>query len=120
MAKAAKQLEATAIQVAGQDWSIQRRSFDRGDVSCYGVTETMDHTVTIYEQPHTDHPATGDRESTLIHELMHVALKSTGLTALLKDEVEEAIVSGLEQALRPHIQLRPELLKVFLAVQVKP
>lgn len=45
-------------------------------------------------------------EQLLLHEMIHAVLDCSGLNDLLTTQVEEAIVSGLEQGLFQHLRLK--------------
>jgi hypothetical protein len=68
---------------------------DHDDTGIWGLTK-IERTLDAGEiQIHTGLSQT-QAEQTLFHELCHAALTITGLSELLGDEREEAVVSGLE------------------------
>ena len=105
------------LVIGGMKWELVRRTHARDDAHTFGETHMSHRTITVFEDIHQDHPASGDLESTLFHETIHAALKATGLCELLGKN-EEALVSGLENALWPIIQLRPSVRTAFKKVRV--
>lgn len=89
----------TEILIAGHRVSISYPNeipLEAGDeVSPYGDTTHDGRTIRISKSKHKN-----EREvfATLYHESMHAAFALTGLANLVKDEVEEAFVTGLENA----------------------
>jgi hypothetical protein len=64
--------------------------------------EWCPNTNTINIELSSDRPV----EQLLLHEIIHSILEYTGLTNLLDKNIEEAIVSGIEYNLIPHITFK--------------
>lgn len=92
------------LDVLGRTWSVSFAEMDEDDLACFGATTVEDHSIHLYRRPHRKHPARGPIEQTLLHEVIHAALCSGGLNALLPGGKEEAVVVALEHALWPLIQ----------------
>lgn len=45
-------------------------------------------------------------EATLFHEMMHAALFMSGLSQIVTEDMEEAIIRAIEHGLAPHIRLK--------------
>lgn len=68
--------------------------------SLAGETVALSHTVKISTTSYSN--STPDRvKSTILHELMHVAMAICGHSELLGEKKEEAVVYGLEAMLAP-------------------
>ena len=80
-----------SINICGKDYTLVQ-----GDIpGMYGLCEPSKALITVSEilAPAIEY------EHILLHEIMHAILHETGLTCLMKDRVEEAIVHGLSSNL---------------------
>ncbi len=94
-----------SVLVSGVRFSIAwEHTFD----DCvFGDTDVHDRKVRMGDRCKI--PA--ERASTLFHELMHCALGVAGFGEMLEEKLEEAIVTCLENALYPHLEMIVRLAK---------
>lgn len=71
----------------------------------YGESDAYDGTVLVARKIHTNEPAVW---STLLHELLHVALGVSGHSCQLAAGQEEGMVTGLENCLASILYLSPD------------
>lgn len=90
----------TTVEIMGHTWEVVYEEYSEEDMRTFGETDHYLRTITIYLRPHRDYPARGPLAQTLLHECMHAALNSSGVTHSISKE-EEAVVTALEHALWP-------------------
>ena len=88
-----------SVCVLGQDFSIEYKpKVVVGDNDeCYGLTHVKDFTIQISS---TENKTPEQMEATLLHEVIHAVLGVSGLTELIDDKTEEALVVSLENGLK--------------------
>ena len=79
------------LGICGKDYTLCRQDLP----GMYGLCEPSKALITISE---TLAPAI-EFEHILLHEIMHAILHETGLTCLMQERSEEAIVHGLSSSL---------------------
>lgn len=94
-----KEVLPTTITVLGHDFSVKWNHEFENDES-FGDTCYEDRAIRIGTKCDTAEK----RAATLLHEICHAAIGVTGLEHMLGDKLEEAVVSGLENALYPLLE----------------
>ena len=101
---AKKQMLPETIQILGKPFQIRyiANLKDKTDPEelLYGATHGREFQIDI----NSSYPIDIQRK-TLFHEAMHGALAVAGLTHLLDDKIEEAIISCFEHAFADHIDM---------------
>lgn len=92
------------LRVLWDWWTVRVSKVDIDDAECLGKTTPYDRTIDLYTNPHEERPARGPLQQTLLHEVLHAALATSAVSALLSDGQEEVLVTQLEVALWPLIQ----------------
>ena len=77
------------INILGQTWSIQYRPIEE-----LGICDNENKTLII--NPKQDKT---EQESTELHEALHAILCVSGVSSVLTDEIEEAVVTAIENGL---------------------
>jgi len=90
--------------IGGQEWAIKLEPFDIDDAECFGATDWINKTITIYEQTHKLCPKVNPIQ-TLFHECIHAALHTAGVRFLMEDTkgFEETVVTAIEHTIYPLI-----------------
>jgi hypothetical protein len=90
------------LTILGQRWTLTRTNYDPKDMECFGETDTILKNITLFEE--TIKKFGESEQSTLFHECMHACLSTSGLSALLNEKQEEALVIALENGLYPLVK----------------
>lgn len=86
---ARKKANTKQVMVAGKVYTIRRESLE----GAYGYCESGRQTILIADN--LEEVSNLSPEIVELHEILHAILFETGLSALVEDRVEEAIVTGL-------------------------
>jgi len=89
------------LPIAGQNFTVEYTS--NIDSQDYGEMLCLEKKIRINTAKNPD-----TWESTLFHEALHGALETSGLDEILKDNIDEAIVKAIENALWPVLKFREE------------
>lgn len=96
-----------SVTVMGQKFKLfWNHEFE--DSEQWGETDVLNRTIRIGSKCDTAEK----RASTLFHELSHAAIGVAGLEHTLGEKLEEAVVSGLENALFPLLNTVQEVRKI--------
>lgn len=97
----------TAVRISGRVFTVEIvKGFD--DPNQAGESEYEDSYIKIKKQ------STAKMERTLLHEIVHMCLRHSGLDELLlstSDTTEEAIVCAIENGLTPLYEIKTEKVK---------
>ena len=79
------------VNIAGKQYTIQRSNLD--SVQAWGLCDAANTSIHISEtlEETTKLPS----EVIELHEILHAILFETGLSSLLEDQIEEAVVQGV-------------------------
>jgi hypothetical protein len=87
------------VIILGQPFTIKYEPSSKMQ-GLFGDTDVDSHVIRINKSL-PEHSI----QSTLFHEFLHAALAVAGISYVISDNIEEAIVRCLENALVPHIRL---------------
>lgn len=95
----------TSIRILGQRWRIQYVPDlrDENGTKLDGLTSPATRTISLCA---TGHATQALMASTLVHEILHVILRVSGLNELMSEQMEEAMVRALEHGLEDLVTLR--------------
>lgn len=90
-----------SVSILGREWEVRTEERSEEDLRCFGETEMLANVIHIYTRPHGDYPHAGSQQATLFHECIHAALATSGMSALIKGKVEEALIRVIEEGVFP-------------------